>query len=80
MPGGGRIVIYSHCYDVAIMCHAGDVEREEANARLTATAPEMLESMQEMSDYLAEFYEEGREHPVIQRADAIISKALGHKY
>lgn len=49
----------------------------EANARLIAAAPELLEALEQAADYLAEFFEEGREHRVIKLADAAIAKAEG---
>ena len=52
-------------------------EAEHAYARLIAAAPELLAALITAADYLAEFYEEGREHAVIRAADAAIAKATG---
>jgi len=49
----------------------------QANASLIAAAPELLEALEQAADYLAEFFEEGREHRVIKLADAAIAKAEG---
>jgi len=51
----------------------------EANAHLLAAAPDLLEALEQAADYLAEFFEEGREHRVIKLADAAIAKAEGRQ-
>lgn len=48
-----------------------------ASARLLRAAPDLLAALIETRDYLAEFFEEGREHRVIREADAAIAKAEG---
>lgn len=45
--------------------------------RLQAAAPDLLEALRECAEYLAEFFEEGREHRVVKLADAAIAKAEG---
>ena len=50
----------------------------EANARLLAAAPELLEALRETADYLATFFEEGRSHRVVVSADMAIAKAEGN--
>ena len=49
----------------------------ESNSRLIAAAPDLLAALEEVSDYLAEFFDEGRKHRVIRAADAAIAKAEG---
>jgi hypothetical protein len=47
--------------------------------RLMAAAPELLDALIVCSDYLAEFFEEGREHRVIRQADKLINKLVSRK-
>lgn len=49
----------------------------EEQKRIANAAPELLAALIECADYLAEFFEEGREHRVIRLADEAIEKAQG---
>jgi hypothetical protein len=44
-PGNTHLTIHGEVYDVATTKPAGSVEREAANARLIAAAPELLEAL-----------------------------------
>jgi hypothetical protein len=56
-----------------------DWEQTWANAKFIAAAPDLLAALIECADYLAEFFEEGREHRVIKLADQAIAKATGEQ-
>lgn len=80
----GWDVVQRDCTDkfpalAAILIGDGNLCMEEinANASLIAAAPELLAALKEARDYLAEFFEEGREHRVVVAADAAIAKAEG---
>ena len=68
--GGGLIQEVAACRPTA----AGR-EQQEANARLIAAAPELLEALQEVADCGAEAW--GEDRPCVRIARAAIAKATG---
>jgi len=69
--------VFTRKADPQIVTGVLDSPEGQANASLIAAAPELLEALEQAADYLAEFFEEGREHRVIKLADAAIAKAEG---
>lgn len=66
--------------DEVVCSYAGyeNCEREYANAKLIAAAPDLLEALQDLLIRVADDEEYGPEH-AITRARAAISKALGEE-
>lgn len=76
VPGNSRLTIHGEVYDVATTCHGGSPEAEQANARLIAAAPELLEQLADTFDPDKQvIYEFAR--PLIEQARATIKKARG---
>ena len=71
---GGMLVVCSR------KPHAGLVDQMEANARLIAAAPELLEALIEFEAMAHEFDLDGdRQIAAFERAQAAISKATGEQ-
>lgn len=57
VPGNSRLVIHSEHYDIAETKHAGDAEREAANAQLIAAAPDLLAALTALWGYVKDLQE-----------------------
>ena len=61
---------------VAMVRATGNAEETEANAKLIAAAPELLEALQDCRDILTDVFKNSKRAAII-RADAAIQKATG---
>jgi len=62
---------------VAMACSRGDRTEEDANARLIAAAPDLLEALQEFSRNYDGFQDgDGNDCPTLLKARTAISRAL----
>jgi hypothetical protein len=71
---GFDVGVYGCGYRVALMT-SGEVNRDMANARLIAAAPELLEALVLVRDYVVTMKQMGHEYQVA--IDAAIAKATG---
>lgn len=64
-----------HTYVAEVMCLGESDDTQMANARLIASAPELLQSLQECMEHMIWMSDEAKQ--CYARAEAVIAKALG---
>lgn len=72
--GGAHVILSGSRSSSIAQVVAHDAE-DAANARLIATAPELLEALRDAAKYLS--YGVPESHPLLQGVDAAIAKAEG---
>lgn len=78
-PDGSNLIVLDEdgrvIADMCDSCGVEDCEEAEANARLIAAAPDLLEALRDLHDACAHW--EDQDDPVLVRARAAIAKAGG---
>jgi len=72
------IHVAGRCWETWAVAHVGDCTQDEANARLIAASPELLEALNSLTAMAEAFPTELHEkHPDVVAARAVIAKATG---